>query len=217
MSDLNDIENFLDGYNFGRYMEQDCQPIDYDNWEGFPTQICSYRLTHGTGYAKGRVVMLNPNMHMLAKWFLTAASIANPNNLLGFAKRLAKHINSQSGAQFVIAGLVLEDMDGDGLREQFPFRDGVTVSVQGVDNWSEHVPTEDNIWAALYGQPYKAHTYSRIASTTRSQYGDYLRSIGRSRDVSGLKFLDAVREEYQNAWNSDENILINAWVYSNYG
>ena len=48
-------------------------------------------------------------------------------------KKMFQHILGQSGGQFPVAGVVYEDIiPADGVNEIYCFRDGVTVSVEGV-------------------------------------------------------------------------------------
>jgi len=52
-----------------------------------------------------------------------------------------------SGAQYPVAGIVLEDMDGE--QAIYPFRDGVTVRISGIENGAKKQPTEEEITLAL--------------------------------------------------------------------
>jgi hypothetical protein len=96
-----------------------------------------------------------------------------------------------------VAGMVLEDMDEDGKPNQFAFRDGVTVSVQGVTLGKAGGPTSSENRAALENPPISAKRFARIAGTTRGQYVAYARNAS---PVEGLAWLRVVRDVYQRAW-----------------
>jgi len=125
-----------------------------------------------------------------------------------------------SNSQFAVSGIVLEDQrkmnkvgkkvsGEDGIQEAYIFRDGVTVRVQDgipvgfTETFGEN---ENNI--ALDPNKEVLETASkdgpaRIQSTTRQMYKDYLGN--NAREVDGIKWLDVVRELYQDAWKRAHN------------
>jgi len=110
---------------------------------------------------------------------------------------------------------------GNGRYEMYAFRDGVTIKVDGVVNGDEiTIPNESNRQAALSATPQKNWTglYGRIIWTTREQYTANGGTINVGTSAKGkhdLRFLEAVREEYQKAWGQDRNELIIAFARAN--
>ncbi len=102
----------------------------------------------------------------------------------------------------------------DGKYEVYCFRDGVTVEVEGVTHRTTTPLTPAEIEASISGKVKRAFTYARIQSTTPRQFVD----AGGPKDVLGddgkptLRWPVAIREAYQQAWGSDRNPLMAAWV-----
>lgn len=200
----------LAGFVFGRYMEQNCATTTLPGWEGFPVGLCRYGASGG---ATAQVALLDPTDQQLHRWIASACAKIRASDIGICARNLAKRIRSQSGAQFPVAGMVLEDMDGNGVMNQFAFRDGVTVTVEGVQNAVERAPSAAENEAALRAPPTAAKLYARIAGTTRAQYAAF---VGRpASDFAGLKWLDETRAAYQRAWGQESNELITAWAVAN--
>ena len=53
--------------------------------------------------------------------------------------------------------------------------------------------------------------FARIAGVTTAEF----RKVNPKASVEGLDWLKTVRAEYQKAWNSDRNSLIEAWLAAN--
>lgn len=201
----------LQGFRFGRHMETNCAPTALPGWEGYPVGLCSY--PSGDARHPAKVALLDPSDDQLHRWIASACVRARIADIGLCAKKLATRIRSQSGAQFPVAGMVLEDMDGDGRLNQFAFRDGVTVSVAGVSGGADHAPTDAENEAALRAVPIAAKIYARIAGTTRANYAAM---TGRSlSEFDGLKWLSETRAAYQRAWGAPSNDLIDAWALAN--
>jgi hypothetical protein len=201
-----------------RYMEKNCKPVSWPGWEGLPTQKCRYpvtdRATSTTKYAE--VVMLNAPPEKVARWVVTAVHDAGSTQPAADADKLFRHILGQSGGQFPIAGVVYEDMEGDGLMKAYAFRNGVTVRVAGLQHRTTHTLTPAEITASLTGPVERVYTYAGIASTTPGQY----KAAGGTLDVGTNSerkpaWLDAVADQYRRAWTSDRNELISAWARAN--
>lgn len=211
-SALEETRTALRGFNYGRYMEDNCHHSSFPNWETFPTQECSYQVSGADGPAT--VVLLNGSDEQLSRWITSACLQIEAPNIPNCAKRLARHIREQSGAQFPVAGIVMEDMDGDGVANQFSFRDGVTVAVNGVTLGKKGAPSVAETAAALTAQPRSAKRFARIAGTTREQFLAFQPSTATS-DVVGIRWLAVVRQAYQQAWGQNTNALISAWALAN--
>lgn len=201
-----------------RYMEQECQPTTYPGWEGFETVRCSYSVVDSkTGMKKaGIVIMLNPSARLLATWVLEACRTQR-NDLprSTCADYLVSRVIAQSGGQFVIAGVVYEDIiPADHVFEAYAFRDGVTVLLKDVQHRGVHALSSAELEASLWASPTKTVTqgaFARIAGTSRNEY----RWANPSINVEGLHWLTAVRASYQKAWRGSRNELIEQWLRNN--
>ena len=200
----------------GRYMEDDinghCADTSFAKWEDFPLKRCTYNQSdkNAPSGKTATVIMLNPEKELLAKWLVASCVIVNGNTgIRDCTVKLAIAIIEASGSQFPVAGIVLEDMNGDKVREAFTFRDGVTVKLQGgleVGTKQMFGETENNV--ALNPNTVVLATASlkgpaRIQSTVRQMYKDYMGS--NAKDVTGIKWLDEVRALYQDAWKRGHN------------
>lgn len=212
-TDVDTVRDALAGFRFGRYMEGNCTDHAVQGWPGFPTQLCTYTVEGANRPAT--VVLLDADDAQLHRWIASACRAAATNDLAFCARKLARLIRGQSGAQFPVAGIVLEDMDGDGAPNQFAFRDGVTAAVPGVTNGKAGAPSAAETEAGLSATPTAARKFARIAGTTREQFKAYRGAD--APDVAGLKWFDAVRAAYQAAWGADGNDLINAAAVANRG
>ena len=200
-----------------RYMEGTCRDTTYSGWEGFPLKACSYGVRdRRAGAKRATVVLLNPSPQQLARWVLSACLEVKHTTAVTCTRKLRRRIIAQSGAQFPIAGLVLEDMDGDGVWSMYAFRDGVTCVVQGVANGSTEVPTPFHLAQALGAPVTRVKVYARIAGTTREEYrkNGGVVDVGTSRNQKPA-WRAVVRDLYQKAWRNDRNELLVAWARSN--
>jgi len=195
----------------GRYMEADingqCADTSFPKWENLPLKRCTYRQPDNNAPSgkTATVIMLNPEKELLAKWLVASCVIVKGStHVKSCAIKLAKAIIDASGSQFPIAGIVLEDMNGDHLQEAYTFRDGVTVKLEGglpVGSTGMFGESQNNLaidpnTAVLSTASQKAP--ARIQSTWRQMYKDYMGSD--AKDVTGIKWLDEVRRLYQDAW-----------------
>jgi hypothetical protein len=201
--------NLSEGITTGRYMEDDISddgPKDahFPNWDDFPLKESRYKV----GNKQGRVIMINPERSVLAKWIIASCLIAvGRNNLDQHADKLADAIIEASGSQFVIAGIVLEN------GKAYTFRDGVTVklrnglSVGYSGNYDEtaieYAINEDS---PLERTATGADSPARIQSTTRQMYKNYMGA--NAKHVGDLNWLPVVRDLYKDAWirSQDENL-----------
>lgn len=216
-ADVRREEQAFENARGARYMEQNCRDTVYAGWEGFPVQRCTYSVRERNGRRKtAEVVLLDATPRQLARWVIQACREVKGTTAVSCTRRLRRQIIGQSGAQFPVAGVVLEDMDGDGVQNAYVFRDGVTCTVAGVTNGTPAQLTAEQMQAALSGTVVRVGIYGRIASTTREQY----RANGGTVDVGttanrGPAWREVVRGLYQRAWNSDRNELLVAWARAN--
>lgn len=216
-ADVRREEQAFEAAREARYMEQNCVDTTFAGWEGFPVKRCSYSVRERGGRRKSAtVVLLDATPRQLARWVVQACAEVRRTTAAACTRRLRSQIIGESGAQFPVAGIVLEDMDGDGAQNLFVFRDGVTSSVEGVRNGSTAAITDDMIRRSLAGPVTGTGKFARVASTTREQY----RANGGTVDVGTssnrkLAWLGVVRGLYQQAFRSDRNELLIAWLRAN--
>jgi hypothetical protein len=195
-----------------RYMtsKEGCDTLlTYPEWENLPVIKCTYSVA---GF-KATVIMLNPTTKQIATWIVNACYETGHGNVTSMDKVFA-HIINQSGGQFPLAGIVLEDMDGNGKPSNYCFRNGVTVSIKGLFLGSTRFPekqaTQEEIEKSLNGEVEGVYKYARIQSTSREDYIRYSKKAMTT--AKGNKWMDVVAKLYKEAWNSDHNDLLTAWV-----
>jgi endoglucanase len=221
-SEASELEAFaakMDGkLRAARYMEQNCQPADHPEWIGFETQRCTYSVKdRASGASKtATVIMLNPSALKLAEWIMNACTAVQPNrDRRACAERVFRRVLVQSGGQFPVAGVVYEDiLPADGVYEAYAFRDGVTTIVEGFPHRGTERLTTGQIEKAQSGRALRTASksaYARPIGVTRSDY----QKANPDSSVDGLDWLKTVRAEYQRAWRSERNALIEAWLRSN--
>jgi hypothetical protein len=212
-------DEFRDRLHKSRYMESpNVSDIHLPTWPGFPTQRYTYSVTDKDGTTKtADVVMLNPSAEQIARWIVFALIEVNGTYSPDDGRKIFRHILSQSGGQFPVAGVVYEDiLPADGKYELYCFRDGVTVSLEGVPHRSTTPLTPEQIQLSLTAPITRVFTYARIQSTSPAQFI----AIGGPPDIlkdgrPTLRWPDAIRAAYQSAWNSPRNDLLLAWVNAN--
>jgi hypothetical protein len=201
-------------------MEQNCTQIDRPLWKGFTVQDCEYRLKDGSGNEiQARVLLADAPPERLARWVVQACIDVVNRADDRCTSRLRRQILEQSGAQFPVAGIVLEDLYAPrGKFEGYCFRDGVTVIVSGFKNGSSlfKSPSEDEIKACLNNPVVQVKRFARIQGTTVGMY----KANGGLEDVGtdgkeNPNWLQVVRTLYQRALNSDRNELLIAWARAN--
>ncbi|MBP2490908.1 hypothetical protein JOH50_006704 [Rhizobium leguminosarum] len=138
-----------------RYMERNCTPVAKDwaishrgleAYESLPVARCVYpRSQTKTEYREALTLtavvwMLNPDAATLAKWIGGACSKAKAEPTSSCGRKFAAFILNQNGAQFAVAGHVIETQKEAGCEAcvtdaliYLPFRDGITVKLQDDD------------------------------------------------------------------------------------
>lgn len=188
----------------GRYMEKNCQPTHYPNWQGFPLQRCSYE----AGGRHAEVILLDADAPRLARWVINACVEAEGSASDDCLQRTFQDIRDASGAQFAVAGVVLEDLSSRATGfENYCFREGVTVKVAAWPSGAARQLTPGELEACMNGpltDTASTSGYARIISTSRDDW----RISHVDADVEGLAWLEVVRRAYQESWGSDRNPLI---------
>jgi hypothetical protein len=208
---------------------------------GFPQQYlqyCHYQVSDSSGQRKkkdGFVYLANAEPEKVLAWIDSACQSARVA-LNTCRPETLTHILEASGAQFVVAGIVWEDLytfrggkclEGrDGIFERFAFRMGVTVVVKGHRNCSIEELTEDVQRDIMLKQPLirAATGKARISSTLPDEYqavfglasgpsnADVQSSEARRARVAAQQWLDVVHRDYLAALGTDSNRLVTAWV-----
>ena len=208
------VTNFFAARMSSRYMEQNCVSTTYAGWEGLPLQLCTYSVKgHNDATRKTvKVILLDPSPEQLARWVVNTCIEVTGGSAPRCTKKLSRQILEQSGAQFPVAGIVMEDiLPEDGRFEVFAFRNGVTVRVNGVTHLGTQQPSPAEIEKSLNGEVTWTGKFARIQSATREQY----QANGGTRNVAGLAWLEVSRDLYKAAWGNDRNELMIAWARAN--
>ena len=210
-SDAVTVSGKLGTNDWGQYMAENCRPATVRGWEAFPTMLCEYRSR--TVNKTVPVIMLNADNARLASWIITACQDAALSDVMECAERIAVQIRCQSNNQFPVAGFVDEGT-------LYLFRDGITVSIAGVDTGSEiglsRMPTAAEQRLVLQdGTVSRVYRWARIQGTDRQAFASY---VGRPvTEFDGVAWATAIRREYQAAWTSSRNRLLSAWAVANAG
>src|SRR5262249_4876748 len=184
-------------------------------YEGLPTKLCQYRRNG----QRAKMIVLNPDRTQLARWVLftcqgfdIGGSSSNENFLRQCGSALLKQIKRESGGQFFVAGILIE---AGGF---YVVRDGVVVSVSGIENGTHGQLSDTTIEKAMVDPLIGWSNYSRFEHTT---YDDYAR-FGRETDANGkliddsnLTFPALVAQRFRNSWSKDINSLLRAWSCAN--
>lgn len=190
--------------------------MNYPRWEGFPVKLCEYSDIGVTV----KTYMLNANRAKQARWIVTACKDAHALQMKKCTDYLVGEVRTaSSGGVFPIAGYIPEPQFGGVC---YVFRDGVTVLTEFLRDWlrPKNKACGNSYDEQMTAPLYQAWRYARIASTTRKDYQDAggIKEVGEdcvSHNASpgtkcDLRWVDVVRELYQEAWNSDRNQLISA-------
>lgn len=199
-----------------RYMEKNCQSVSsWSTWKDLPMKWCRYQ----TKGQSAEVLMLNPGPRRLTQWLQDACSSlsGNFNNCM---EKSFKQILYQSGGQFPVAGVVIEDMDGNGKGNAYAFRNGVTIRVSAFSTGTEQILSSSLVSRAFTDPAMYTYTYGRPISITREQLSSYgrahgldLPNLGSSSERKNI-YNEVMAELYQNAWHSQRNHILRAWIYA---
>lgn len=205
----------FEGARGARYMEKVCASAAYSGWAGLPTVRCRYAERNRDGtLAVAEVVLLDASPAQLARWVVATCVLVKGGATPECTDAIFQRIIGQSGAQYPVAGVVLEDiLPADGVMEAYCFRDGVTVRVEGFVHRDTLPLSPAAIERCITGPVVEVFRYARIQSTTREDYranGGTV-DVGTSEDRKAT-WLDVSRSAYQAAWGHDRNELMIAWA-----
>jgi Bacterial Ig domain len=196
-----------------RYMEGDCTATTWPGWTGVPLKLCRYRVSdvYSGGTRTGEVILADAEPAQLARWVVQAAMERRGRVVRSDVDAICNDIIGQSGAQFPVAGIVYEDMDGTGQRV-YPFRNGVTVQVAGLPYATRVQPTAAQMSAYRTAAITFVGRYGRIAGTLPA---DWTALTGEAVPADRSTWPDTVGRAYRAAWGQDRNALIVAWARAN--
>lgn len=202
------------GLKASRYMEDDCR--DDRAWPAYgdlPVIRCRY----GLGGQRAEVVMLNPGPRRLTLWLMDACTGLN-EELTACMNRGYRQIIYQSGGQFPVTGVVLEDMSGNGKGEAFAFREGVTIRVSTFGTGTESLISSAQVNAAMTAPALYTYSYGRPISTTREQMSAYARregldipDLGTSSERRNV-WHELIGEMYRESWRTGRSHILRAWL-----
>ncbi len=209
----------------GQYMRCGCKPSDrvLPGWESLPVERCDYTTEVFHIPVSTTAYLLFPDADQLTAWTVNACKDAEERELRRCAGRLMWSIWDASGAQFPVAGFVVEPPQRKDWKYQdqpycILFRDGVSVNTRrwGTQRQVDHRcgPTE---W--IHDAPTTAFDFGRISSTTRQAFRaaeQRSRSAAERTDLGGgerhVRWSSVVGAEFRRAWRSDRNFLLYATV-----
>lgn len=197
----------------GRYLEGDCRPTTYPGWSGVPLKLCRYRVSdsYSGGSRWADVIVANPEPAQLARWVVQAAMERRGRVQRADTDAICNQIMGQSGAQFPVAGVVYEDMDGTGQRI-YPFRNGVTVRVEGLPYATREQPNATQMEAYRTNPLAYVGRYGRIAGTVPEEWTAL---TGERVASDRANWPDIVGRAWRQAWGQDRNALLVAWARAN--
>lgn len=212
-ADLARVTAYFEARRSGRYLEGDCQPTTYPGWSGVPLRLCRYRVSdsYSGGTRQADVIVANPEPAQLARWVVQAALERRGRVQRSDTDAISVNILGQSGGQFPVAGVVYEDMDGTGQRI-YPFRNGVTVRVEGLPFATREQPNATQMAAYRTGAIAYVGRYGRIAGTLPEHWTAL---TGERVAADRSNWPDIVGRAHREAWGQDRNALIVAWARAN--
>lgn len=194
----------------------DCPAVSDDmfGWPASRLERCVYR----QGAHDGVVYLLKIDAKTLARWIETACSAIPTDGEACFARVLADGRNN-SNFMFAIAGNILEDQNGNGVRNYF-FRNGMTVSFAGHPSGSTDslsVVDQEAIARLPNNQISSIPTgLTRPWRTTPAIFAWRYPWVGPPElldaQESRRRWLDRVQGKMNEALYSDHNELLEAWL-----
>lgn len=205
-----------------RYMEGTLisSTTQLEGYKGIPVKLYRYNWN----YAKNLVAyvyLLDADYGRIARWLISAAYQVRGRYNVKDIDTLLDTVQGQSGAQFPVLGVVLENKGDSFLSPSIYFKDGITISVKKVvrnsfkfDTTYTNTPKKkmqitfaaENLALITNDNLNRCYYKGRIISTTREEY----KAAGGKQNVQGMNFMSVVRDEYIKALNSDYNFLIYA-------
>ena len=212
-ADVARVTSYFEAHRNARYMETNCQSTTYPGWTGVPLKLCRYTVSDaysgGTRWAD--VILADAEPAQLARWVVQAALEHRGRVLQSDIDALSRRVIEQSGAMFPVAGVVYEDMDGTGQRI-YPFRNGVTVSIDGLPYATREQPSSSQMAAYRTGTISFVGRYGRIVGTMPA---DWTALTHEAVAADRSNWPTIVGREFHAAWGHDRNALFVAWANAN--
>lgn len=199
------------------YMADDCAPATsgFSAWEDLPLERCKYHLNG----QNAEVVMLNPGPRRLTAWIQDACEDLS-SNVANCMQKTFRQVLYQSGGQFPVGGVVIEDMDGNGRGNAYAFRDGVTIRVAAFGTGTESLLTSTQVARSYTDASSATYSYARPVSVTREQMTRYapvegltIPNLGSSSERKN-SWHELTGKLYRESWFSNRSHIIRAWVYA---
>lgn len=199
-----------------KYMERTCvAATGFSAWEDLPLRRCKYS---SMGQSV-EVVMLNPGPRRLTAWLQDACKDLAKDYSLCMEKTY-KHIIYQSGAQFPVGGVVIEDMDGNGRGNAYAFRNGVTIRIAAFSTGTESILSATQVARSYTDAASATYSYARPVSVTREQLTRYasasklaIPALGTSSERKNV-FNEVIGQFYRDSWKTNKSHILRAWVYA---
>ncbi|MGR9207486.1 hypothetical protein ACU8OG_26630 (plasmid) [Rhizobium leguminosarum] len=201
-----------------RYLEgtdDSCSDIEIPGYESYPTKRCYYSAVDAGGEAfaplSAQVIILNPSAQQLASWSVRACRDVGANDMQmpNCLNKLRLHIVKANGAQFPVAGSVVESRCSSskayphgckGLSDKNKarqprntwFRNG--VSIDYVDTFDAHwdektytATTFDTVFDVNASDKFlhNTFTWARIANAERQDWIDWRNHTGKPLMLPG--------------------------------
>jgi hypothetical protein len=183
-----------------RYLSQRCDPAPVTEWPGYAGRRvlrCSYTFSSNGKSLSAIVYLLNPSKANIARRIAYACRGVGLAQSAGCGTKLAEYVVSHNGAQFPVAGFVVEakaDAGGVGRDPVYlEFRDGNTVETADHLNFTDVQLSDAAMEHAARAPIAATRNVARIANATRADY--YL--AGGKEPVG-----DDWRNDISNRWPS---------------
>ncbi len=196
-----------------RYMAQSCKSVSHPGYEGLAVKRCRYQVADGK---QAEVIMLNPSAKRLARWIAASCTAVAQRLTRRCVDFLLERIVMHSGAQFPVAGIVMEDIrPRDGVFEAYCFRDGIKIAAAGFHNGTTKVLSDADIRACMLSEVRRVFLFARLAGTLPEEYRAYggKLAVGTSKTPTAA-WLTASRSSYRKAWASGHDFFLSAWAHS---
>ncbi len=194
----------------------DAESTTLPGYGDIPMQICSYSVTSRGKTLEGYVYLLNPSFENVARRVANACAFVKSANPSRCGTMLATRIIRQNGAQFPVAGIVIEKKIAAGGSGEdlvnLEFRDGVATRTEAGFYWTQEQLTRQDALISAQSKVERAMRYARIADATRADYraGGGQTDVGeKPGDGKDQAWLDAARNNEIEARRTGNDVLLN--------
>ena len=197
----------------------DVDPSVYAEWNDVSLKECKYSVVEGHNKKTATAIVHFPSAEKIASSVVEACSKNTTCNNSGHLNdllldKLFVRVICSSGGQFPVAGIVLEDMDGNSRYNNYCFRKGVTVDVTGLftdfvvasnakkkrDRFPEKQISDDENKRCINGSVERVWNLARLQGTTREDY----QNSGGSLLTEGNSWMEVIGQLYKDAQSKDD-------------